>query len=313
MESWERVFWSASPAFPASALQRVEFVLTDFRIVVTRGDRIVDEIVLDDIARVRLEQSWWQRLAGTSTVRIYSSTRRAHAVPSLALTNIRQGPQLALILQMLSTDRTSAPLEPEFIESALAPDAPRLFRPREGLVVAATAAFVLTFVVVGVARHDTLAPLSYAADDPIAPNGHRRSTAEIMTFMEREVMPFAKRALAPVLGGAHNVACETCHGEDAAARGWKMPGVRALPEPDVRLAGMERAGFWLDPQMRNAVYGYLAEEEKLPTAAYMRGVVMPGMAKVMHRPAYDFTKSYGYNRALVAVGCYHCHLVDPRN
>jgi len=58
------------------------------------------------------------------------------------------------------------------------------------------------------------------------------------------------------------------------------------------------------------VYGYLAEEDKLPTAAYMRGTVMPGMAAVLHRPPYDFTRSYGYNRAHVAVGCYHCHLVN---
>ena len=123
-------------------------------------------------------------------------------------------------------------------------------------------------------------------------------------------MPFARRALAPIVGGADNVRCETCHGDDAAARHWKMPGVRVLPEPVVRLAGMERSGFWLDPQMRNAVYGYLAEEDKLPTAAYMRGVVMPGMAAVLHRPPYDFTRSYGYNRAHVAVGCYHCHLVN---
>ena len=62
--------------------------------------------------------------------------------------------------------------------------------------------------------------------------------------------------------------------------------------------------------MRNAVYGYLAEEDKQSIAAYMRQVVMPGMAKLMHRPAYDFAQSYGYNRARVAVGCYHCHLVE---
>jgi hypothetical protein len=24
---------------------------------------------------------------------------------------------------------------------------------------------------------------------------------------------------------------------------------------------------------------------------------MPGMARLMHRPAYDFAKSYGYNRS----------------
>ena len=71
-----------------------------------------------------------------------------------------------------------------------------------------------------------------------------------------------------------------------------MPGVRALPEPELRLAGLERARMWLDPQMRNAVYGYLAEEEKQSIAAYMRQVVMPGMARLMNRPAYDFAKSW---------------------
>jgi len=42
----------------------------------------------------------------------------------------------------------------------------------------------------------------------------------------------------------------------------------------------------------------------------MRQVVMPGMARLMHRPAYDFVKSYGYNRSVAAIGCYHCHLVE---
>ena len=76
----------------------------------------------------------------------------------------------------------------------------------------------------------------------------------------------------------------------SATRQWQMPGVRALPEPQFRLAGMERVGFWLEPQIRNAVYGYLAEEDKQSTAGYMRAVVMPGMAKLLHRPAYDFTR-----------------------
>ena len=88
----------------------------------------------------------------------------------------------------------------------------------------------------------------------------------------------------------------------ATQRKWRMPGVRALPEPELRLAGLERARSWLDPQMRNAVYGYLADEDKQSVAAYMRQVVMPGMAKLMHRPAYDFAKSYGYNRSRAAVG-----------
>jgi hypothetical protein len=307
VEPWERVFWAASPAFPSSVVHfGREYALSDIRVVIRSRGRICQELALDDIAAVRLEQTWYQRLAATSTVRIQSQ----RAGRELVLRNIHHGPQLALILQLLATDRTGALLDGEFVRRALGPGAPHLLRPSQGLLAAATLAFVLIFVAVGVARHDTLAPVTYGADDPISPGGHRRSTADIKAFMEAEVMPFARRVLAPVVGGARNVKCETCHGDDAVARSWKMPGVRALPEPDVRWAGMERAGFWLDPQIRNAVYGYLAEEEKLPTAAYMRGVVMPGMAKVMHRPPYDFTKSYGFNRAHVAVGCYHCHLVE---
>jgi hypothetical protein len=307
MESWERILWSSAPAFPASLLfPRTEYALTDFRIVVRRGGTIVHEIALDDIAAVRLEQSWRQRHSGTSTVSI-----RSRLIGRLiTLRDIHQGPQLALVLQLLATDRLGATLDRDFVESALSTNAPRLLQPNHGAMTVAAMMCVLAFVVAGVVRHDTLAPIVYGPDDPIAPNGHRRPVADIVAFMQHDVMPFARRVLAPLKGGAANVKCETCHGEDAAARHWKMPGVRALPEPQLRLAGMEQSALWLDPQVRNAVYGYLAEEEKLPTAAYMRGVVMPGMAAVLHRPAYDFTKSYGYNRAHVAVGCYHCHLVN---
>lgn len=261
---------------------------------------------MDDVAGVRLRQSWHERLAATSTVRIGS--RRLNS--TVELRGIRQGPQLALVLQLLCTSRFGSDIDRQFVASALAPGAPRLLRPRLGLVVAATVAFALTFGVIGVARHNSLAPITYAADDPIAPSGHRRSPAAIAAFMEHDVMPFARRVLAPIEGGVANVTCQTCHGDDAAARLWQMPGVRALPEPDFRSAGMERVGFWLEPQIRNAVYGYLAEEDKQSTAGYMRAVVMPGMAKLMNRPPYDFTKSYGYNRARAAVGCYHCHLVE---
>jgi len=307
---WERVYWSSKPGFPSSIVDRsTEYLLTDLRLVIRQRRRIVAECALDDIVSVRLEQSWSQRAVAKSTVRVGS--RRAGRV--LALKNITHGPQLALILQLLSTDRIGARLDREFVASALGPDAPSLLRPRHGLIAAATGVLLLIFIVIGLTRRDTLLPVQYADDDPIAPGGQRRSTAEIVAFMQDQVMPFARRVLAPVVGGSNNVTCETCHGEDAVRREWRMPGVRALPEPEVKLAGMEHTGFSLDPQVRNAVYGYLAEEEKLPTAAYMRAVVMPGMARVMRRPPYDFTKSYGYNRSRVAVGCYHCHLVDAEN
>ena len=148
-------------------------------------------------------------------------------------------------------------------------------------------------------------PVVYGADDPVRPNGVKRSEAEIAAYMEQEVMPWARAALAPVVGEG-NVRCETCHGRDARARQWAMPAVLALPEPDVRLM----AGAGSDAQMRNALHGYLAEEDNSAVAAHMRGVVTPGMAALLRRPAYDFAQTYEYNRSRAAFGCYHCHMVN---
>ncbi len=308
---WEHVLWSSPPALPARlAFPCTMFALTDFRLVVRHRGRTAQEIALDDVDNVALVQSWWQRAAGTSTVRVVS--RRGDRTLSLA--NIREGPQIALLLQLRAAEFLAdepSDIDIGFFRRALEPGARRLLRPRpQGMLIAATLAFALLFVGVGLARHEPPAPVVYTADDPIAPLGQRRSTQEISAFMEREVMPFARRALGPVVGTAEEVTCDTCHGSNAEARGWKMPGVRALPEPEVRFAGLERARLWLDPQIRNAVYGYLAENGKQTIAAYMRREVLPGMAKVLRRPAYDFAKSYGHNRSQAAVGCYHCHLVE---
>lgn len=307
---WEQVLWSASPAFPASIFHpRTTYAFTDFRVVVRRHDRTLQELALDEVDGVRLTQSWWQRATGTSTVQVRSRRNGS----SVTLANIYHGPQLALVLQLRATELLgddSKHLDADFFRSALGPGAPSLLRPHQGWALAATIAFALMFVGVGVARHDSLPPVVYSPDDPISPHGQRRSTAEIIAFMERDVLPFARIALAKIVGGADEVVCETCHGADANRRNWRMPGVRALPEPELRFAGLERARLWLDPQIRNAVYGYLAEEDNQSIAAYMRHVVMPGMARVMRRPAYDFAKSYGYNRSQAALGCYHCHLVE---
>jgi hypothetical protein len=307
---WEQVLWSSAPAFPLSLSRRgTTYAFTDFRLLVNRKNRTVDELALDDIESVCLTQAWWQKAAGTSTVRV--SSRRTGRV--LELANIHHGPQLALVLQLRATELfgdDSRALDADFFRSALGPRAVSLLRPHRGWAFAATVMFALTFGIIGLARNSTLPPVVYTDDDPIAPHGNRRSSAAIAVFMEREVMPFARQALGPLVGGANNVTCETCHGGDAEQRAWRMPGVRALPEPEFRVAGLERARLWLDPQIRNAVYGYLAHEDKQSVAAYMRQVVMPGMARLMHRPAYDFAKSYGYNRSRAAVGCYHCHLVE---
>jgi hypothetical protein len=309
---WEQRLWSCAPAFPARLVHRhVEYCVTDFRLAVRHRECTLREMVLDDIDRVMVTQSWWQRASGASTVEVWS--RRDGRL--LRFANIRRGPQLALILQLRATGRSgedgTTGMDADFFRSVLGPVSPpdRHTR-RRRLLAAATAAFAVLFVGAGIARQDSLPPVVYADDDPIAPHGRRRPTAEIVNFMEREVMPFARVALAPLVGGAEAVTCETCHGKDAESRVWKMPGVRALPEPQLRFGGLERAGRPLDPQIRNAVYGYLAEEDNQVIAAYMRREVMPGMAKIMRRPAYDFAQSYGFNRSQRAVGCYHCHLVE---
>jgi hypothetical protein len=150
---------------------------------------------------------------------------------------------------------------------------------------------------------------NYADDDAIRPRGVKRSAAEIARFMEHDVMPWAKATFARLKGGSDRVTCETCHGADAEARDWAMPAVAALPEPDLRARGWEIYSGGMDAQMRNAIYGYVSESEKSAKAAYMREVVLPGMAALLHRPAYDFTRSYERNRAANALGCYHCHRV----
>jgi hypothetical protein len=127
--------------------------------------------------------------------------------------------------------------------------------------------------------------------------------------METTVLPWARQALAPVVGDASLITCETCHGAQAEARQWQMPAVSALPQPDIAVRGWELHGA-MNVQMRNAIYGYIAESDNQRKASHMREVVMPGMARLLRRPAYDFTKSYEYNRARFAFGCYHCHRVN---
>ena len=167
METWEQVLWSSSPAFPGSfARPSVEYILTDFRIMVRRRGRVLQELALDDVSGVRLTQSWCERLAGTSTVRI-NSRRHDSAV---ALCGISQGPQIALVLQLLSADRVGTDVDHAFIARALAPGSPPLLHSHVGprLLLFATLAFILAFAVMGLTRRNSLAPIIYAADDPKA-------------------------------------------------------------------------------------------------------------------------------------------------
>jgi hypothetical protein len=275
------------------------YFLTDLRIVVPPY-----ELALDDVGDVHRSQTPFQRVAGLSTIEVRAKDPYR---PSVVLRDVRRGPQLAALIELLAADpraRSNVDAARETMTWE-----PRVATPGKREALTAMAIVLVSLIAVGVGLHGKTPAISYADDDAIYPHGTKRSQADIVRFMETAVMPWARNALAPIVGSPENVTCETCHGVDADAGGWRMPAVAALPRPVVREAGWENYGAPMDAQMRNAIYGYSAEASKAPRAAYMREVVLPGMARLLHRPAYDFTRTYEYNREHFAFGCYHCHRV----
>jgi cytochrome c553 len=301
---WERLLWSSRPWRLAPWIAGERYLLTDFRILrITR--RGIEELALDDVCDIRRIESRADRLLGTSTIIVHA--RQRGAAP-LVLAAVRRGAPLAALLELLAGD-PRAPRDPDAVRSALAWEPRRpSFALREALAGFIAILSVILAVVIG--PHGKAAAIAYPADDAIRPHGEKRSDAEILRFMENEVMPWARVTLGRLKGGADRITCETCHGAQGRARGWQMPAVAALPQPVVRDSGWETYTTGMDAQMRNAIYGYLAESDNHAKAAYMREVVMPGMARLLHRPAYDFTRPYEYNRTQHALGCYHCHQVQ---
>jgi hypothetical protein len=303
--AWERQLWTGRPAWLARLAHRdlaAAYTLTDVRLTAA-GRMASDDLLLQEIEEVVVVRSRLDRLLGTSTLVVERKNGPDHFV----LRSVRHATSIAGLLELAASDDRHR-LREKDVRAALA------WRPHRqpgpgvalaGLVVVLVSVFAVTLL------HGRATAVPYAPDDPIFPNGHKRGQAAIVRFMEAEVMPWARTTLGPVVGGTDHVTCETCHGTEAAARGWQMPGVAALPQPAVVHGGWEQYGI-MDSQTRNAIYGYNAVEPKLGRARYMREHVMPGMARLLHRPAYDFTKPYEYNRAHLAFGCYHCHFVASR-
>jgi hypothetical protein len=301
---WERLLWCGRPAF--ALLPHERYILTDFRLVRVAGAQI-DELLLRDVGEIHQTQS--NGLLGLSTLIVHP---RAGRRPRIVLRRVRRGPQLAALLEWLSGEPGDhgPVLDARAVAAAMAWNPPETAR-APGRALAGLAAAVVAVFGVVIGLHGTSVPLaSYSPDDQIYPNGLKRTRAEIVRFMETEVMPWARVTLGPLKGGSHRITCETCHARNPEARDWRMPAVAALPRPDVKTAGWEHNGGAMDAQMRNAIYGYGAESDKQSKAAYMREFVMPGMAQLLHRPAYDFTRPYAFNRSRQAFGCYHCHRVN---
>jgi hypothetical protein len=296
---WERLLWQYRPL----SWRGTRYALTDVRLVVVDGQRS-EELAVDDITEIAQARTVVDRLLGTSTLIVGS--RRDRRSP-LILRRVRQGDSLAAVLDILASGSFGL-ADPAAVQAALSWK-PKTIPGGYGPAFTGAAAMLITILALAVGLRGKAASVSYSLDDSIYPSGQKQSREAIVQFMEQRVMPWARQALAPIKGGADRVTCETCHGADAIARDWRMPAVRALPEPDVTLRGWETYSGTMDAQMRNAIYGYTAESDKQAKAAYMRRVVMPGMAGLLHRSPYDFAKPYDYNRTRAAFGCYHCHRV----
>jgi hypothetical protein len=304
---WERLLWSArpTPLLPRLHLHGERYVLTDMRVVrISRTG--VDELATSDIGEVHRTQTPLERVLGVSTLHI----QHRETSQTLVIRGVRRASQLAALVDLLATDpRVRANVGAALSVMTWEPTirTPGARASLTGIAAAVSTSAILFGIVT--ALHGTTAPIRYPADDAIYPNGQKRNQNEIVRFMEKRVMPWARQALAPIVGAPDLVTCNTCHGADAGDAGWRMPAVAALPRPAVRVAGWENYGGPMDAQMRNAIYGYGAESDRASRAAYMREVVMPGMARLLGRPAYDFTQPYAFNRSHFTFGCYHCHKV----
>ena len=305
---WERRLWSGRPTFflPRLRARGERYVLTDVRLIRLCAGRS-DELAVGDIGEVHRTQSPVERLLGVSTI----EARPRHAQrSSLVLRGVRRGTQLAALIELLSAD-PGGRLDAGSIHAALAMLTwePRVRTAGTRGALSALAASAITLFAVVAGLHGTNTPITYPVHDAIYPSGQKNNRAEIVRFMQTSVMPWARVALAPIVGGPAHVTCKTCHGPHPESSDWHMPAVAALPRPALREAGWENYGGVMDAQMRNAIYGYGAESDKLTKAAYMREIVMPGMAQLLGRPAYDFTQPYEFNRSRFTFGCYHCHRV----
>ncbi|MEQ1897678.1 MAG: hypothetical protein ABL971_09880 [Vicinamibacterales bacterium] len=300
--TWERVIWRSRRA-----------AVTDLRVVHLRRGRIVGELATTDVASVTVEPSAMAWMgAGTLVIAPRTAQRagmRTGQRPDdrpLRIPGVWRARHVALTLNLVVADLQGVPPH----DSITSLPMPSIWKVSASVPLRAS---LISPLILGIASVGVMGYLAthqvrevHAADDPIRPHGVKRSRQEIVAFMEGEVMPFAVAALEPVVGKG-KVRCETCHGANAVERDWRMPAVAKLPEPGVTTVA---ARGTVDSRLRNALHGYLADAGNQRVTGHMRGVVLPGMAALLHRPAYNFAQPYDYNVEHSALGCYHCHLAD---
>ena len=223
---WERLLWSGRPA-PAFA-RGICYALTDFRIVAarrpaTRRDRAPRH------RRHSPTRNALDRLAGASTHRSFSrATRRGRRS---CCASVRRGAQLAALLDLLVGQPQSS-LDADSVAAALAWEPRRTVeRTRRGVVGTRRQRRDRCR---GGRRPARRGRAGHATRPTIAicPGGQARPHAESSAFMEADVMPWARAALAPITGGADRVTCETCHGDERrGARIGRCPAWRRCRSP----------------------------------------------------------------------------------
>ena len=210
---WERVLWTARPWPRRGSL----YVLTDLRFVACDGNGEegfpLDEIVELDVRPPTLLERVLQR-------RSVILTRRARSGPSLGTEQLSRRQFLALVQQLVGRQEVELTINPALVEEVVRSAAPVPIKP-----IAAGAVAVFAVAIVAAQIKGAEPAIAYPAHDAIYPGGVKRDAAEIVRFMEQAVMPWARRTLGPVVGGADRVTCATCHGVDGDARRWAMPGV----------------------------------------------------------------------------------------
>jgi hypothetical protein len=216
---WERLLWSGRPWRLVARVAGERYLLTDFRLVrITRAG--TDEVALDDVGEIQRTETAFDRLLGTSTIVVHrgpthgsvaTRLRQVGADPcvrpdretAIELRSVRRGAQLAALLELLAGD-PRAPRDPASVHAALAWEPrPPAFDLR-GALGGFVALLIAIFAVV-MGLHGKTAAVIYAEDDALAPKGEKRTEADIIRFMETDVMPWARATLGRLKGGADRV------------------------------------------------------------------------------------------------------------
>ena len=168
--------------------------------------------------------------------------------------------------------------------SAFAADAPPTAKPAVKAEAAKPAAEP--------AKPGATAASEAAASEKAKPDGIDWSTMSAKDkgkYMKKTILPAAKKMFAafdPKKYGGAKMKCETCHGEKAMDRKFKMPN------PDL-------------PKLPTTSEGFKALSEKKPEATKFMGTqVKPKVAEMLNLQEWTMQHQSGF-------GCYNCHEKAP--